>query len=68
MTEVRFEEHTRQLVNHYSSVLQETKNRQQELEKAVSPEYIERMKKGLVHWIEGGEKGYLCWGIFVFSK
>jgi sarcosine/dimethylglycine N-methyltransferase len=68
MTEVRFEEHTRQLINHYSSVLQETKNRQQELEKVVSPEYIERMKKGLVHWIEGGEKAYLCWGIFVFCK
>ena len=68
MTEVSFEEHTQQLINHYSSVLQETKNRQQELEKAVSPDYIERMKDGLVHWIEGGEKGYLCWGIFVFSK
>lgn len=68
MTEVRFDEHTQQLINHYSSVLQETTNRQAELEKAVSPEYIERMKKGLVHWIEGGKKDYLCWGIFVFSK
>ena len=68
MTEVSFEEHTQQLINHYSSVLQETKNRQHELENAVTPEYIERMKIGLVHWIEGGKKGYLCWGIFVFSK
>ena len=68
MTEVSFEEHTQQLINHYSSVLQETKNRQHELENAVTPEYIERMKNGLVHWIEGGIKGYLCWGIFVFSK
>lgn len=68
MTEVTFEEHTQQLVNHYSSVLQETKNRQDELGEAVSAEYIERMKSGLVHWIEGGQKGYLCWGIFVFSK
>lgn len=68
MKEVRFEEHTPQLINHYSSVLQETKNRQQDLEKAVSTEYIERMKTGLAHWIEGGKKSYLCWGIFVFSK
>ena len=68
MTEVNFEEHSQQLVNHYSSVLQETKNRQDELGEAVSAEYIERMKNGLVHWIEGGQKGYLCWGIFVFSK
>jgi sarcosine/dimethylglycine N-methyltransferase len=68
MTEVIFEEHTAQLINHYSSVLQETRNRQDELVKAVSVEYIERMKNGLVHWIEGGEKGYLYWGVFVFSK
>jgi sarcosine/dimethylglycine N-methyltransferase len=68
MTEVRFEEHTQQLINHYSRVLEETLNRQQELEKAVSRAYIERMKKGLQHWIDGGEKGYLCWGIFAFSK
>lgn len=68
MAEVSFEEHTHQLINHYSRVLQETRNHQQELEKVVSRDYIERMKKGLQHWIAGGEKGYLCWGIFVFSK
>ena len=68
MTEVHFEEHSQQLINHYTSVLQETRNRQDELGKAVSAEYIERMKSGLVHWIEGGQKDYLCWGIFVFSK
>lgn len=68
LTEVSFEEHSRQLVNHYRSVLQETKRRQQELERMVSSEYIQRMKNGLVHWIEGGEKGHLCWGIFVFRK
>lgn len=68
MIEVSFEEHTQQLINHYSRVLEETLNRQQELEKAVSKDYIERMKNGLQHWIEGGKKGYLCWGIFAFSK
>lgn len=68
MTEIHFEEHSQQLINHYSSVLQETKNRQDELGEAVSSEYIERMKSGLVHWIEGGKKDHLCWGIFVFRK
>ncbi len=68
MTEVRFEEHTRQLINHYSRVLQETQNRQSDLENSVSAEYIERMKNGLAHWIDGGKRGYLCWGIFVFRK
>lgn len=68
MTEVSFEEHTPQLINHYSRVLRETQNRQSDLENSVSAEYIERMKNGLAHWIDGGEKGYLCWGIFVFRK
>ena len=68
MTEVSFEEHTRQLINHYSRVLSETQNRQSDLENSVSVEYIERMKNGLAHWIDGGKRGYLCWGIFVFRK
>lgn len=68
MHEVSFEEQTQQLVNHYSRVLQETKDRQQDLEKVVSQDYIERMKTGLSHWIKGGKDGHLCWGIFIFSK
>ena len=66
--EVGFEEHTRQLVNHYSRVLAETERREEEIAGVVSREYIERMKKGLGHWIEGGKKGYLSWGIFHFRK
>lgn len=68
MKEVLFEEQTQQLVNHYSRVLQETERQTAELQKTVSPEYIERMKKGLGHWIDGGNSGYLAWGIFVFQK
>jgi sarcosine/dimethylglycine N-methyltransferase len=68
MSEVLFEEQTQQLVNHYSRVLQETERQTAELQKTVSGEYIERMKKGLGHWIEGGNNGYLAWGIFVFEK
>lgn len=68
MTEVSFEEHTEQLINHYSRVLQETQNRQSDLQKSMSVDYIERMMNGLAHWIDGGEKNYLCWGIFVFRK
>lgn len=68
MQEVLFEEQTQQLINHYSRVLQETEQQQTELQKLVSPEYIERMKKGLGHWIDGGNKGYLAWGFFIFKK
>jgi sarcosine/dimethylglycine N-methyltransferase len=66
--EVGFEDHTHQLVNHYSRVLEETRRNEEELAKAVSPEYIERMKTGLKHWIEGGRNGHLAWGIFHFRK
>lgn len=61
-----FNDLTPHLVTHYACVLEETEKRADELEETVSPEYIERMKKGLRHWIEGGKKGYLTWGIFEF--
>jgi sarcosine/dimethylglycine N-methyltransferase len=68
LKEILFEENTSQLVNHYSRVRSETVARRTELEKAVSPEYIDRMIKGLGHWVDGGDKGYLSWGIFIFQK
>ena len=68
MQEVMFEEHTQQLINHYSRVREETIQRKPELEKTVNPEYIERMIKGLGHWVDGGNNGYLAWGIFIFRK
>jgi len=68
MSEKLFDEMTQQLVNHYSRVLQETARREDDLQKVVSRAYIERMKKGLQHWIDGGKNGYLAWGTFVFVK
>lgn len=66
MREVGFEDRSEHLPIHYSRVLKETEKQEKELSKTVSPEYIERMKKGLKHWVEGGQKGYLTWGIFHF--
>jgi len=60
--------HTPQLVNHYARVLSETEQREEEIRDAVSADYIRRMKKGLNHWVDGGEKGYLTWGIFHFKN
>ncbi len=68
LRELEFEDLTDQLPRHYSRVLKETERRETDLRKVVSAEYIERMKSGLKHWIEGGRKGYLTWGIFHFSK
>jgi len=68
LQEIDFEQRTNQLVMHYSRVLQETEKHETTLAGKVAGEYIERMKKGLGHWIDGGEKGYLVWGIFLFQK
>lgn len=57
-----------QLVNHYSRVLKELEGREAELADACSPEYVIRMKTGLRHWVEAGQKGYLNWGILHFRK
>jgi len=67
LKEVGFEELTQQLVNHYSRVLAETQVQEANL-RGVSPEYLERMKKGLQHWVDGGQRGYLAWGIFHFRR
>jgi SAM-dependent methyltransferase len=62
-----FEEHREQLVNHYGSVLAETERQEADgLADRVSAEYLTNMKKGLGHWVDGGKKGQLTWGIFHF--
>lgn len=68
LEDLGYEDQKHQLVNHYGRVLRETERRQSELAGVVSPEYIERMKKGLGHWVDGGNNGYLAWGIFHFRK
>lgn len=68
LKQINFEEMPHQLVNHYSKVLEETEKKSDILKKHVSGQYIENMKKGLNHWINGGKEGNLTWGIFVFQN
>lgn len=68
LEEIGFEERSDQLPRHYRNVLRETESCEADLAGAISPDYITRMKKGLRHWVEGGEQGYLTWGIFRFRK
>jgi sarcosine/dimethylglycine N-methyltransferase len=63
-----FEDLSQHLTKSYSRILQELEKREGELKGQVSQEYIDNMKKGLRHWVEGGEKGYLAWGVFHFRK
>lgn len=66
--ELAFDELAEQLPNHYGRVLRELEARRGELRGVVSDAYIERMKRGLRHWIEGGQNGYLTWGLLHFRK
>lgn len=68
MKEVGFIPYAHQLVNHYSRVLKETEKKEKELKLVVSEDYISRMKTGLNHWVNGGQNGYITWGIFHFEK
>lgn len=68
LVEASFQDLTPQLVNHYSRVLAETEAREADLQQAISPDYLQRMKRGLKHWVDGGSRGYLSWGIFHFQR
>ena len=68
LEEIGYEDHTLQLVQHYFQVLKETERCEDDLKKLISMEYIQHMKQGLRHWVEGGKNRYLEWGICHFRK
>jgi len=68
MQELAVKEMPEQLVNHYSHVLQAVENNYDDIIKKSNEAYIQKMMNGLQHWIEGGKKNYLNWGILVFKK
>lgn len=66
--EVEIVEMPDQLVNHYRRVLEEINQNDGKIAGKVSEAYIEKMKQGLQHWINGGKDHYLNWGILHFRK
>lgn len=65
---ILFDQQTNHLINHYTAILKEIETRYDSIVEECSPQYIEKMKKGLSHWINAGEKNYLSWGILLFIK
>lgn len=58
-----------ELPNHYARVLNKLEeNENSLLSNGCDVEFIDRMKTGLSHWVDGGNKGYLNWGILKFEK
>ncbi len=66
---VDYDNQPQQLANHYARVLEDTRDREQELKDLdVSDDYISHMKTGLQNWVSGGIYGHLTWGTFHFRK
>ena len=65
---ISFEDLSDHLVLHYKAIRRELMSRWDELAPDCGVEYLSRMKEGLQHWVDAGEQGYLCWGIFNFRK
>ncbi|MFC7304307.1 methyltransferase domain-containing protein [Streptomyces monticola] len=64
-----FEELREHLVTHYARVLEETEHQESNgLARKVSHDYLIQMKKGLRHWVDGGQDRQLTWGIFQFVR
>lgn len=68
LEETGFEDHTPQLARHYARVRAELEARDAELAPWVSAGYRQRMLEGLQHWVDAGNAGHLCWGVFRFRR
>jgi sarcosine/dimethylglycine N-methyltransferase len=66
--EVQIRDLTEHLVLHYTHVRRALRRRRDELKDKVSGVYVDRMLRGLEHWIEAGSRHYLAWGILHFRK
>ena len=64
--EVKIEDLTPQLRNHYDRVGKELASRRDDLDGQVSSDYIDRMLVGLKNWVKGADNGHLAWGIMKF--
>ena len=68
LKEVQVLDLSEQLANHYGRVLKEINANRNTLIRVCSEEYVDKMKEGLQHWIDGGNAGNLTWGILHFQK
>lgn len=66
--EVAFDDLSEHLPVHYDRVRREMHRVRDQLHGKVSDEYVGRMDTGLGHWVDGGTRGYLTWGIFHFRR
>ena len=68
LTRTAWHDRTPMLIEHYNRVRLELRRRREDLERSITPAYLERMDAGLGHWVDGGQSGKLSWGLMRFSK
>ena len=66
--ELEFADLTPHLATHYGRILEDLLANEQDLTKQCGAEHVRRVKTGLRHWVDGGNRGYLQWGILHFRK
>jgi cyclopropane fatty-acyl-phospholipid synthase-like methyltransferase len=66
--EVKVQDLTHQLRNHYKRVREELLKNREAAVGFSGETYVTNMDKGLQHWVNGADKGYLAWGIINFRK
>ncbi|CCQ75066.1 methyltransferase domain-containing protein [Magnetospira sp. QH-2] len=57
-----------QLRNHYHRVGERLAADYDRMASVSSKDYLDRMLKGLTHWVEAADKGFLAWGILHMRK
>ena len=67
-SEVQLSPMLNQLRTHYFRVGEELKRRYDEIVRLSGKTYVDNMLRGLDHWVDGADKGYLAWGILHFMK
>jgi sarcosine/dimethylglycine N-methyltransferase len=65
--EVEDEDLTPHLGTHYAKVLDAMEELFAREPDALDESYVERARKGLRNWVDGGRNGYLAWGAFHFQ-
>ena len=66
--ELEFVDLTPHLATHYGRILDGLLANEEDLTRHCGTEHVQRVKTGLRHWVDGGERGYLQWGILHSRK
>ncbi|MCZ6647591.1 MAG: hypothetical protein O7B79_15280 [SAR324 cluster bacterium] len=67
LRELSYEDLTPHLTTHYAKVLDDMESLAAHNGHLLDENYVQRARTGLHHWVEGGDKGYLAWGVFHFQ-